>query len=253
MANKFRFRSIRKKLFFQAIIGVIIFAIIAIILNVFVMKPFYISQKKNTMLNSLEDISSLNLEKLNNERAFSEIRKIERQYDITIYWFDHDGEIIYLSNQAFINANGSGGAFSPNQPGRGIGLMNPNIRPNPIYIDENTVIYETNDDPNKKNQGFQNSEMVLISTLGDDSEIILRYRLKSFGDAIGLFNMFLLGAAGISIIISVFLSLFMARRFTEPIFEMNKAAKAWQTMIFPKLVMLIQAMNCSSYLVASIH
>ncbi|MGV8981631.1 sensor histidine kinase [Clostridium sp.] len=194
--------SIRTKLFIGITCLVAFFVSFSIILNSYFLKPYYISQKKNMLIKTANQIDSIY--KNNFEDISLEIEKIEQNNGIHITIVDKNNDLKYDS--------------------RGIKRMS---------LQANIIDQFNNKELNSKQCVFEIAEDTRLNTdflnlyylLNNGNKILLRIPLQVITESVKISNEFFVLIGLFTILIGIIATLIYSKKFTEPILKLNKIAK----------------------------
>ena len=215
---KYKTKSIRIRLFLILSITVLTIIVALILMNNIILKSFFLYSKEQTLLDVYNQINEFYKNPEDSEKMKNDLQKIavNNNFDILIQKENYIN--VYTSNREF-------------------GLSN---------IEINKILEESN----KENEALYNKENVNIKKVADSKNnmkyILLSARLDNgyylyiklplqfIYDSVKISNTFLYLIGGATVIISGIVTMFIARRFTEPILELNDIAKRMAKLDFSK-------------------
>ena len=218
--NKFKdnIKSIRVKLFLTLAIAVTSIIVILILSNNIVLETFFLYSKQRDLLEVYSTINTFYNNQGDSDQMKEELSKIaiNNNFDILIQKNNYIN--VYTSNREF-------------------GLSN---------IEINKILETTNDPKNilyyKDNISIKkitdiktNLKYILLSSKLDNSYFLyIKLPMESIYDSVKISNTFLYFIGGVTILVSAVVILFISRRFTDPILELNDIAKAMAKLDFSK-------------------
>ncbi len=215
---RYKTKSIRIRLFL--ILSITILTIIAalILMNNIILKSFFLYSKEQTLLDVYNQINEFYKNPEDSDKMKDELQKIavNNNFDILIQKENYIN--VYTSNREF-------------------GLSN--IEINKILEESNKedkVLYEK-DSVNIKKVADSKTNMryVLLSARLDNGYYLyIKLPLQFIYDSVKISNTFLYLIGGATVIISGIVTMFIAKRFTEPILELNDIAKRMAKLDFSK-------------------
>lgn len=210
--------SIRIRLFLILSASILFIIFMLLIINTFIYKPFFIYSKQQT----LEDIYAQINAYYNNpeiERNIeSELEKVAVINGIDIIIKTNEGVSIYASNKDFIQNLSKLDEATQTQTPDGEVLVSK----------KNMTIREVHD----KSTGIK--FMVLYGKLDNGYYMVIRLPISSIEESAKLSNTFLYITGTCVIIISGIILLFISRRFTKPILELEDIAEKVSNLDFSK-------------------
>ncbi len=223
-------KSIAVRLFIRIVAVLALFIAIALIANTLFLKPVYNAKKKKDLLEAVEKVNFWDGDYGNN---LAEILKIEEQLSARIIIFE-DNNIIYMTAARLFQGELLGGGRGNQQdrnnedsdfvPGHGIKAVLQQFVPREIQSSKTDEI----DDKTTFTRliAARKSEYYIVeSVLDDGSNMMIVAQMQSLTETVRIFNLFLLGTAGVSLIIIIFMTYFMSKKFVEPIKNMNRVTK----------------------------
>ncbi len=227
-------RSIGKRLFIQIMAVLLVFITIAIVANTVLLKPIYNTIKKNGLVMSVHFINSLNGDY---ENSLPEILKIEEELSARIIIYN-DKEIVYVSAARFFQGKWLNKGFQ----GQGRITDVPTIPEDPNFQVSDLIAIMGQFIPKAADQSEQEfindntsiiniqaengaKYLMLETTLDDGMSMLIVSEMQSLNETVRIFNLFLLGTAGVSMILIIFMTYFMSKRFVKPIRNMNDVTK----------------------------
>ena len=215
---RYKTKSIRIRLFL--ILSITILTIIAalILMNNIILKSFFLYSKEQTLLDVYNQINEFYKNPEDSDKMKDELQKIavNNNFDILIQKENYIN--VYTSNREF-------------------GLSN--IEINKILEESNKedkVLYEK-DSVNIKKVADSKTNMryiLLSARLDNGYYLYIKLPLQFIYDSVKISNTFLYLIGGATVIISGIVTMFIAKRFTEPILELNDIAKRMAKLDFSK-------------------
>ncbi len=244
--NKFKWvikSSIRKKILIYMLANVVFFAILLFLANTFLLRSFYINEKKHNLLNisnsATEILGTINDINMNNplsEEVLLELNKLEKIHGSNMFISNQDGLLLYPNQTRRIEGFREGEFFLE------LNLHRPNSRELPVfmnlerngsndrisieYIDDHTY-FVTMDDPRLKI-----STLRFQTTLENGTRILLWLPMYEITANIAIINIFILIMGLISIVVTIAWALFISRQIVRPITEMNYITKKMAALNF---------------------
>ncbi len=209
-------------------IVLLIFITIALLANTLFIKPVYNITKKKALVSTAKYIDLLNGEYEENIRGINE-REEHLSARIIIY---DDEEIIYLSMGRIIKGEmfndfgaqrGKGGASQQNYAPK-ISEMIIETIPKIINKSETEKIDDSTNITTLT--AMDKSQYLYLDTVLSDGTVMnIVVEMQSLGEAVRIFNMFLVISAFICMLIATIITYFMSRKFVSPIQNMNEVTK----------------------------
>ena len=215
---RYKTKSIRIRLFLILSITILTIIVALILMNNIILKSFFLYSKEQTLLDVYNQINEFYKNPEDSDKMKDELQKIavNNNFDILIQKENYIN--VYTSNREF-------------------GLSN--IEINKILEESNKedeVLYEK-DSVNIKKVADSKTNMryVLLSARLDNSYYLyIKLPLQFIYDSVKISNTFLYLIGGATVIISGIVTMFIAKRFTEPILELNDIAKRMAKLDFSK-------------------
>ena len=215
---KYKTKSIRIRLFLILSITVLTIIVALILMNNIILKSFFLYSKEQTLLDVYNQINEFYKNPEDSEKMKNDLQKIavNNNFDILIQKENYIN--VYTSNREF-------------------GLSN--IEINKILEEsnkENEVLYnKENVNIKKVADSKNNMKYILLSARLDNGYYLyIKLPLQFIYDSVKISNTFLYLIGGATVIISGIVTMFIARRFTEPILELNDIAKRMAKLDFSK-------------------
>ena len=215
---RYKTKSIRIRLFLILSITILTIIVALILMNNIILKSFFLYSKEQTLLDVYNQINEFYKNPEDSDKMKDELQKIavNNNFDILIQKENYIN--VYTSNRKF-------------------GLSN--IQINKILEESNKedkVLYEK-DSVNIKKVADSKTNMryVLLSARLDNGYYLyIKLPLQFIYDSVKISNTFLYLIGGATVIISGIVTMFIAKRFTEPILELNDIAKRMAKLDFSK-------------------
>lgn len=215
---RYKTKSIRIRLFLILSITILTIIVALILMNNIILKSFFLYSKEQTLLDVYNQINEFYKNPEDTDKMKDELQKIavNNNFDILIQKENYIN--VYTSNREF-------------------GLSN--IEINKILEESNKedeVLYKK-DNVNIKKVADSKTSMryVLLSARLDNGYYLyIKLPLQFIYDSVKISNTFLYLIGGATIIISGIVTMFIAKRFTEPILELNDIAKRMAKLDFSK-------------------
>ena len=214
----YKTKSIRIRLFLILSITVLTIIVALILMNNIILKSFFLYSKEQTLLDVYNQINEFYKNPEDSEKMKNDLQKIavNNNFDILIQKENYIN--VYTSNREF-------------------GLSN--IEINKILEEsnkENEVLYnKENVNIKKVADSKNNMKYILLSARLDNGYYLyIKLPLQFIYDSVKISNTFLYLIGGATVIISGIVTMFIARRFTEPILELNDIAKRMAKLDFSK-------------------
>ena len=210
---KEKLSSIRVKLFLTLAIVVLIIILFLIIVNNFVLEPFYLYSKTNTLINVYDRLNRYYNNPDTSVDINLELEKIALNNSFDIIIKTDTGITVFTLNKDFVSTLTQ---FSND-------LKNDD---NIIYTDEDTIIRQIVDSKTKI------SFIVLSGKLDNGYLLYIRMPVSSIEESANISNTFLCLIGGFTILIGGIVVLYISKRFTEPILQLNEIAKKMSNLDF---------------------
>lgn len=208
-----KLKSIRTKLFLTLAIVVIIIIIFLITLNNFVLETFYLYSKQKTLINTYETINVYYNGKNEGTNIELELERIAYNNNFDIMIRGYNNTSIYTSKKDFFSS---------------LGQITENNNENILYSKNGITVRRLRDRNNELN-------FILLTAELDNSYVLyIRMPVAPIRESVKISNNFLCLAGGFTIVIGGFVILFITRKFTEPIVELNDIAKRMSNLDFSK-------------------
>ena len=212
------FMSVKTKLFVSLSIIVISIIIFLIILNNFVLETFYYYNKQNTLKNVYKQINEYYNTGKEESEIEEELEKISIRNNFDILIKNNQNYTVYTSNKEFyLNFGDMTKIITRNANGDMI-----------IEIGKFYTITKEQDQQTKIKY------LVFIANLDNGYRICMRMPVTSIEESVKISNKFLYIIAVFIILIGGVIILFVSKRFTEPIVELNDIAKKMSNLDFSR-------------------
>ena len=203
------FTSIRTKLFLSLCIIVSSIILLLILLNNFVLKTFYLYNKKSTLKSVYQTINSFYNEEYSQTVISNELEKIAAKNGFDILIRNGNNQSIYTSNKDFYYSIGQMFVLS-SKNFRGETLLE---------TDGNYKISES------KDTGTNIKYIILTANLDNGYKIFVRMPITSIEESVKISNKFLYIIAIFVVIFGGIIVAVVSRRFSKPIEELDSIAK----------------------------
>lgn len=213
MANlKKKVKSVRFRLFSTMCIVIVVIILCLIAANNIVLESFYLYSKTNTVKQVYQKINNYykNNTGINIE---DELKRIAFNNNFDIFIKTDEGVYIFSTNKDFYNTLNKLNGIE-------------NIEKN-----DDTVVYQDSDIIIKRIDDKSNniSYLLLAGTLSNGYSLYIGIPVVSIEESVQISNRVLIWIGAITILISVFISSYVSKKFTDPILELkdiaNKMAK----------------------------
>ena len=215
---RYKTKSIRIRLFLILSITILTIIVALILMNNIILKSFFLYSKEQTLLDVYNQINEFYKNPEDSDKMKDELQKIavNNNFDILIQKENYIN--VYTSNREF-------------------GLSN--IEINKILEEsnkENELLYnKDNVNIKKVADSKTNMRYILLSARLDNGYFLyIKLPLQFIYDSVKISNTFLYLIGGATVIISGIVTMFIAKRFTEPILELNDIAKRMAKLDFSK-------------------
>ena len=215
---RYKTKSIRIRLFLILSITILTIIVALILMNNIILKSFFLYSKEQTLLDVYNQINEFYKNPEDSDKMKDELQKIavNNNFDILIQKENYIN--VYTSNREF-------------------GLSN--IEINKILEEsnkENELLYnKDNVNVKKVADSKTNMRYILLSARLDNGYYLyIKLPLQFIYDSVKISNTFLYLIGGATVIISGIVTMFIAKRFTEPILELNDIAKRMAKLDFSK-------------------
>ena len=214
---KKKVKTVRGKLFLILCITVISIIVFLIVVNKFVLEKYYQYIKSNslkTVYSQINDYYNGNSEVTNIEDELNKIA-IKNNFDIIIK--DTNDVVLYLSNKDFLS-----------NIRRIVEFWGLNRKQEYKLIEEadNIEIMNVKDTETRMNY------ILLTGHLDNGYGVYIRLPLSSIQESVRISNRFLYLIAGIVIFLGTFAIIYISKRFSDPISELNSIAKKMSNLDF---------------------
>ncbi len=230
---KEKLKSVRVKLFLSLCIVVSIIVIFLIIINNVILESFYLYSKVknvklayeriNNLYNTIEQNENMNV---NIEEELNHIA-VKNNFDILIK--NNQSILIFSSDKNLVSTINKINEMMLNNGEQNFIIdSKTTTKQRIIYQDEKVMIRRILDEKNSMNNIF------LSASLDNGSSLYIRIQVASIQESVQIANRLLILIGGISIIIAGILASFIARKFTDPILELNEIAQNMSKLDFSK-------------------
>lgn len=209
-------KSIRVKLFLTISSVILAMILFLIVVNNFVFVQFFLFSKTKTLKSAYMIINEL-YKNENSEQLETKLEQISIKNDFDILVKNNQNVNIYISNKDFFST-----------------LIQIDDLENK-HINENRRITEKNDkyiieriEDNKTNFKY----ILLSAKLDNGYFLYIRVPINSVEESVKISNNFLYLMAGFTILISAVIALYVSRKLTDPILELNEIAKRMSNLDF---------------------
>lgn len=225
-------KSIKTKLFL-AITGLTIFYVaLSWILNGGFLEDYYYYNKKNSLIETYNQINTI-YKKIDNNGDLSDedllkLERFERTKGLIIFIFDEDFDVIYdsLPNQIY---------FFPGK------YFNRSRKSYGKFINE-YFLRSRIDDITKRGYAIEVAKeyrlnadfLVLYASLSNGNYLLLGTAVEPIVESVNIANRFFIITGIITIIVGSIIILFLSKRFTKPILELNEIAQRMAKLDFSK-------------------
>ena len=214
---KEKFKSIRIKLFLTLCVVVIIIIAFLILTNNIVLESFYLHSKTQNLIAIYERINNYySYEQYDSTNLEMELKRaaINNNFDIVIQ--SEKGISVYSTNRDFLT-NSNDINF-----GNSAASQNKNI----VYKNDNVTIRKFED----KTNGI--TFLMFSTQLDNGYNLYIRMPFASIRESVRISNNFLYLFGGITILIGGIVVLFVSKKFTSPILELNAIANKMSKLDF---------------------
>ena len=210
-------KSVRGKLFFTLCVVVLSIILFLIIVNSVVLEKYYQYTKSNQLKNVFNTINSYYEGEIQINDIENELDQISIKNNFDIIIKNQQGTAVYLSNKDF--------------------LSNINIVMDFWGINktkEYQIIEETDNSQIRiiKDTETKTNYIMLSGTLDNGFETYIRIPISSIQESVRISNKFLYTIASIIIIIGGIAIIYISKRFSNPISELNSIAKKMANLDF---------------------
>lgn len=214
---KEKFKSIRIKLFLTLCVVVIIIIAFLILTNNIVLESFYLHSKTQNLIAIYERINNYySYKQYDSTNLEMELKRaaINNNFDIVIQ--SEKGISVYSTNREFL-LNSNDINF-----GNNAASQNKNI----VYKNDNVTIRKFED----KTNGI--TFLMFSTQLDNGYNLYIRMPFASIRESVRISNNFLYLFGGITILIGGIVVLFVSKKFTSPILELNAIANKMSKLDF---------------------
>ncbi|PKM45975.1 MAG: two-component sensor histidine kinase [Firmicutes bacterium HGW-Firmicutes-8] len=210
--------SIRTRLFLSLSALIVFFVILSVLLNSQFLGKYYISQKRQSLIESKNMIEGMY--KGNPESISFELESIERNKGINISLYGLDNQMKYYSSlRVFDMGNRRRAAEGP-------AFMRP-ILSIMRGLSKGNFIIDVNIDPRLKTEF-----LILTARLSNGDILILSSALAAISESTAIANRFFLFTGLITIVLGGLAVFLYTRRFTKPILDLNDIAQRMSKLDF---------------------
>ena len=211
-------KSVKVKLFMTLSSIVLLIIVFLIIVNNLVFGQFYLYSKTKALKSAYEMIN-IYYENLQSIDIESELEKIAINNNFDILIKDNQNINVYTSNKDFFST---------------LGQMNEMTKR--INIDSSQMIEEGEKYTIKRLKDSKNGiTYILLSAVLDNGYLLyIRIPITVIEESVKISNRFLYLMAGLTILISAVIVLYVSRKFGDPITELNDIAKKMSNLDFSK-------------------
>ena len=214
--------SIRKKLFFQIGLLIIILICLLFFANTVLFEKYYTAIQKEMFIEYYDEINDM--ESYDSLDSIEKFVSMERTSNIEIDIRDDKNKMIYVTSQPMLNRNehikSEATSENPNSSRQGIDEITSE------YINNN-IRYVIAHDP-----VFFNELMILEGQLDNGNLIELKLPILSIQKNISIINRFLMIISVVIFIIALGFAYVLSKYFTLPITEINKVTKRMKNLDF---------------------
>ena len=214
-------KSVRAKLFLTLCFVIVIIVLFLILLNNFVLETFYLYSKQKTLMGVYNSINEHYSNPNSNVDMETELEKVALNNDFDIIVKTDEGILLYSSNKDFSNTIAKITEIEESATS----IIN---RRDILYFDKRIIIRQVED--NRTNLNF----ILLTGTLNNGNTLNIRIPISSIRESVKISNNFLYLIASLGLLIGGVVVLFVSRRFTAPIIELNMIAKRMARLDFSK-------------------
>ena len=212
-----KLKSISTKLFLTLVIVVILIIFILIALNNFVLETFYLYSKQKTLIDTYNTINRFYNENNGDIEIELELEKIAYNNSFDIMIKGDNNTSIYTSKRDFL---GSLGYIT--------GTDMENVKESILYSKDGVTVYKLLDKKNGLN-------FILLTAILDNSyTLYIRMPVAPMRESVKISNNFLYLVGSFIILISGVIVLYISKKFTGPIVELNDIAKRMSNLDFTK-------------------
>lgn len=212
--------SIRTRLFLTISCLIVFFVAFSLLLNSRYLGKYYISQKRESLIESKQLIEGIY--KGNPEDIALELENLERNRGMNISILSSDNTLKYDSSVRIFTPGDR--RLPANRP-----LFRRSLEPEMPFLAKGDFIIDIKPDPR-----LQTEFLRLISRLGNGELLILSSPLAAVNESTAIANRFFLFTGLITIVIGGIAVFFYARRFTKPILDLNDIAQRMSRLDFSK-------------------
>ena len=212
VAKKSALKSIRMKLFVTLSLAIIFIILILILLNNFVLETYYMYSKQNNLIEVYKNINEYYINPQSGKDLELELEKIATNNNFDIIIKTDKGLNVYTSNKDFSSTIGT---INEIESTASSGVNPKNL----LYKNDKLIVRKTQDSKN-------GISYILLSGKLDNGYILhIRIPVSSITESVRISNKFFYLLGGIAIIIGGIAVLFISKKFTKPIVELNQIAE----------------------------
>ena len=210
--------SVRVRLFFTLGISVLLIILFLIILNNVILETFYLYSKRNTLIDVYEIVNKYynNMQESNTDIE-KELGKIAVNNNFDILLKTDSGMSAYTTDKDFLSTIDEITTMTKGKIKDKKDLM---------YVDKNINIRKIRDNSNII------TYILLSGNLDNGYKLYIRIPISSIKESVKISNNFLYLIGGVTVIIAGIIILYISKRFTEPILELNDIAKKMSKLDF---------------------
>ncbi len=230
---KEKLKSVRIRLFLTLCVVVAIIVLFLIIINNVILESFYLYSKVKNVKLAYEKINTYyNLIEKNTDSNINieeELNHIAMKNNFDILIKDNQNILIFSSDKNLASTINKINEMIFNRTSQSL-LTDSKIatKQHIIYENDKMMIRRIVDEKNSMNYIF------LSATLDNGNTLYIRIQVASIQESVQISNRLLILIGGISIIIAGIFASFIARKFTEPILELNEIAQNMSKLDFSK-------------------
>ncbi len=210
--KKSALKSIRIKLFLTLSLAIIFIILILVLVNNFVLEPFYLYSKQKNLIEVYQNINTYYTDPESGIDLELELEKTATNNNFDIIIKTDMGLNVYTSNKDFSSRIGTINEIETSADN----WFNPK---NVLYKNGSIIVRKVQDSKNGLNY------VLLSGRMNNGYSIYIRMPVSSIREGVRITNRFFYLLGGIAIIVGGIAVLFISKKFTKPIVELNQIAE----------------------------
>ena len=212
VTKKGALKSIRMKLFLTLSFAIVLIILILVLLNNFVLETYYLYSKQNSLIAVYKNINNYYSNSKSGVDLELELEKIAINNNFDIIIKTDTGINVYTSSKDFSTTLGTINEIESSASGR----VNPKSI---LYRNDKIIVRKIQDNKNGLNY------ILLSGKLDNGYALYIRIPVSSITESVRISNKFFYLLGGVAIIIGGIVVLFISKKFSKPIIELNEIAE----------------------------